>query len=112
MAIAANDDQYVAVAKGGSCRRKLDAAGQQVCLLADMGHGVFDKIDKCLANTLALFIEHALQLDGAEQAAAHHPIASDPNGATLNPHRVAVTKALKKLAVGGVDQTNTGPRKH
>ena len=61
MAVAADDDQDVAVAEGGPGGRELDAAGEQVGLLADVGERVLDEADQRLVDPLALLVELALQ---------------------------------------------------
>ena len=59
VAVAADDDQHVAVAEDGPGRRELDRAGQQVGLLADVGDGVLGELGERLVDPLALLGEAA-----------------------------------------------------
>ena len=60
--VAADDDQHVAVAEVGPGRRELDAAGQQIGLLAHVGDGVLGEFGKRLVDPLELLVALPLQL--------------------------------------------------
>ncbi len=87
-------------------------AGQQIGLLPDVGDGVLDELRQGLVDSLALFVELALQLDCTEHAPVRHLMAANHHGAPLDRHRVAVAKPLEKLSTGHVDQADPGPGEH
>ena len=108
MAVAADDDQHVAVAEGGPGRRELDAAGQQVGLLADVGDGVLGELGERLVDPLALLVEATLELLDAERLAAQHMLAADADDAVVDRHRLAVVEQLEGVRFADVDQQDPG----
>ena len=83
VAVAADDDQDVAVAEGGPGRRELDAAGQQVGLLAHVGDRVLGELGQRLVDPLALLVELAFQLGRARAPGRAAPRC--PPTATVPP---------------------------
>ena len=69
MAVAADDDQDVAVAEDGPGRRELDRAGQQVGLAAHVGDGVLGEFGQRLVDPFALQVELALEVGRVEDPA-------------------------------------------
>ncbi len=113
VAVAADDDQHVAVAEDRFGRREVDAAGQQVGLFAHVGDGVLGELGQRLVDPLALFLQLQLQLGFAEDAAAQHLL-----GRRSAPcRRRCVTRSpsfssSKGVRPGDVDQPDPGPGQH
>ena len=98
VAVAADDDQDLAVAEAGPGRRELDRAGQQVGLAAHVGDRVLGEFGQRLVDPLALLVELALELDRAEHGSPEHGLAPHAHGPRLDPQPVTVAEQLEGVA--------------
>ena len=92
--------------------RELDAAGQQVGLLAHVGDRVLGELGQRLVDPLALLLQLAFQLGAAEDPAAQHLLVADQHRAAVDPQPVAVFEQLEEAGAGGVDEADPLPRQH
>ena len=109
--LTADDDQHVTVAEPGAGRRKLDAAGEQIRLLAHVGDGVLGELGERLVDPLALLVELQLQLLDREHAAAQDLSPPDGDDAAGDAHPIALAKQLEGIGGVGVDQHHPGAGK-
>ena len=108
VAVAADDDQHVAVAEARPGRRELDGAGQQIGLAAHVGDRVLGELGERLVDPLALLVELALELDRAEHPAAQDRLAAGADRAALDPQPLAVAEQLERVALLDVDEHHPG----
>ena len=104
VAVAPHDDQNVPVAKRSAGRRKLDAAGQQVGLLPDVGERVLDELAEGIVDPVALFLEADLQLGNAEDLPAEDLIPIQADDAIRDANEVTVAERLEGVPLAYVDE--------
>ena len=110
MAIAADDDQHLAVAEARPGRRELHGAGQQVGLAAHVGDGVLGELGERLVDPLALLVELALELDRAEHAAAQDRLAADADRAARDASAARPSRSSSKGSLSSTSISSTPAR--
>ena len=100
VALAADDDQHVAVAEGGPGRREGDVAGEQVGLFAHVGDGVLGEFPERLVDPLSVLLHLALELGDAEGPAAGDLLPVDEDRLADDTDAVAVPMRSNRFASG------------
>jgi hypothetical protein len=83
VALAADDDQDVAVAERHPGRREVDRAGEDVGLLADVLDRVLGELGEHLVDPQALGGELTFEVGDGEHAAPEHLTPADRDGAVV-----------------------------
>ena len=112
VAVPADDDQHLAVAERGPGVRELDAAGEDVGLLADVLDRVLGELGQRLVDPLPLLLEFALQLRDRADPAVGHRLAVDQHRAAVDPQPVAVGEQPEEVRLRGIDQADAGVGQH